>query len=405
LAKAQDSYLVFSNLVPALSAQTIMEKDTRIVRAGFHPDPSTGAMMPPIYQTSTYAQESPNVNKGYSYARTSNPTRDALQEAIAELEQAQYGLAFATGMAAEDAIIHLMRPGDEVLVCKDLYGGTYRLFMDVYAHLGIKFHFVDFLDLEGLKGYFNEQTKLVWIETPTNPLLSIFDIRAIADMGRANGALVVVDNTFASPYLQQPLALGAHISMHSATKYLGGHSDTVLGLLALNDQSIYDKLKYIQKSVGAVPGPMDCFLVYRGIKTLHVRMERHCQNAAALADYLKTHPALAQTYYPGLPEHPGHKLAASQMTGFGGMVSFYLKNDTVAAASKVLSSLKVFTLAESLGGVESLANHPASMTHGSIPRETRLENGLHDSCIRLSVGIEDAKDLIADLEQALATLG
>jgi cystathionine beta-lyase/cystathionine gamma-synthase len=378
-----------------------MKKATKFIHAGAHPDPSTGAIMTPIYQTSTYVQESPGVHKGYEYARSQNPTRFALEEALAVIEEGAYGLAFGSGVAATDAVMKLLKPGDEVIAANDMYGGTYRLFSKIYEKFGIVFHYVDMSSMSNISAKINSNTKLIWAETPTNPLMNIADIKAIATLAKENKLLLCVDNTFASPALQNPLTLGADIVMHSATKYLSGHSDVIQGALIINDKALRDELYFIQKSCGAVPGPMDCFLVLRGIKTLGIRMERHSENGEKIAHYLKAHPAVKKVYWPGFEDHPGHAIAKAQMKSFGGMISFELKNDTIEAARKLLSSTRLFSLAESLGGVESLINHPASMTHASIPREERIKNGLSDTLIRLSVGIEDADDLIADLEQAI----
>ena len=379
-----------------------MKKATQFIHAGAHPDPSTGAIMTPIYQTSTYVQEAPGVHKGYEYARSQNPTRFALEEALAVIEEGNFGLAFGSGVAATDAVMKLLKPGDEVIAANDMYGGTYRLFSKIYEKFGIVFHYVDMSLMGNIQAKINANTKLIWAETPTNPLMNIADIKAIATLAKENKLLLCVDNTFASPALQNPLTLGADIVMHSATKYLGGHSDVIQGALIINDKALRDELYFIQKSCGAVPGPMDCFLVLRGIKTLGIRMERHSQNGEKIAHYLKAHPAVKKVYWPGFEDHPGHAIAKEQMKSFGGMISFELKNDSMEAARKLLSSTHLFSLAESLGGVESLINHPASMTHASIPREERIKNGLSDTLIRLSVGIEDADDLIADLEQAMA---
>lgn len=379
-----------------------MKKATKFIHAGAHPDPSTGAIMTPIYQTSTYVQEAPGVHKGYEYARSQNPTRFALEEALAVIEEGNYGLAFASGVAATDTVMRLLKPGDEVIAANDMYGGTYRLFSKIYEKFGIVFHYVDMSSMSNISSKINSNTKLIWAETPTNPLMNIADIKAIATVAKENKLLLCVDNTFASPALQNPLTLGADIVMHSATKYLSGHSDVIQGALVINDKALRDELYFIQKSCGAVPGPMDCFLVLRGIKTLGIRMERHSENGEKIAHYLKAHPAVKKVYWPGFEDHPGHEIAKAQMKSFGGMISFELKNDTMEAARKLLSSTHLFSLAESLGGVESLINHPASMTHASIPREERIKNGLSDTLIRLSVGIEDAEDLIADLEQAMA---
>ncbi|MFM7222593.1 MAG: cystathionine gamma-synthase [Bacteroidota bacterium] len=379
-----------------------MKKSTLFIHAGAHPDPSTGAIMTPIYQTSTYVQESPGVNKGFEYARSQNPTRQALEEALALIEEGNYGLAFSSGVAATDAVIKLLKPGDEVIAANDMYGGTYRLFSKIFEKFGIVFHYVDMNKVENVAAAITARTRLIWAETPTNPLMNIADIRALSTLAKQHGILLCVDNTFASPALQNPLTLGADIVMHSATKYLSGHSDVIQGALVMNDKALRDELYFIQKSCGAVPGPMDCFLVLRGIKTLGIRMERHSQNGEKIAHYLKAHPAVKKVYWPGFEDHPGHTIAKAQMKSFGGMISFELKNDTIEAARKLLSSTHLFSLAESLGGVESLINHPASMTHASIPREERIKNGLSDTLIRLSVGIEDADDLIADLEQAIS---
>ncbi len=378
-----------------------MKIATKFIHAGVEPDPSTGAIMTPIYQTSTYVQEAPAQHKGYEYARSQNPTRFALEKAYAEIENGQFGLAFSSGVAATDAVIKLLAPGDEVICANDMYGGTYRLFTKVFEKFGIKFHYVNMQQAENIRPFINANTKLIWTETPTNPLMSITDIAAVAAIAKEHKVLLCVDNTFASPYLQSPLDLGADIVMHSATKYLGGHSDVIQGCLVMNDAALRDQLYFIQKSCGAVPGPMDCFLVLRGIKTLHVRMQRHCENGEKVANFLRNHPKVGKVYWCGFEDHPNHAIAKKQMRGYGGMMSFELKDDSVDNAKRVLSSTKVFALAESLGGVESLINHPASMTHASIPREERIKNGLSDSLIRLSVGIEDADDLIADLNQAI----
>ena len=374
---------------------------TTYIHAGAEPDPSTGAIMTPIYQTSTYVQEAPGVNKGFEYARSQNPTRKALEEAYAQIEQANYGLAFSSGVAATDAVIKLLEPGDEVIAANDMYGGTYRLFTKIFAKFGIKFIYVDTTDTNNISKVITAKTKLIWIETPTNPLMNITDISAVGIIAKKANAILCVDNTFASPYLQNPLTLGADIVMHSATKYLGGHSDLIQGCLMMNDAALREQLYFIQKSTGAVPGPMDCFLVLRGIKTLHVRMQRHCENGEKIARFLRNHPKVLKVYWCGFADHHNYAIAKKQMRGFGGMMSFTLKDDSVENAKRVLSSTKVFSLAESLGGVESLINHPASMTHASIPREERIKNGLTDSLIRLSVGIEDVEDLIEDLNQAI----
>ncbi len=374
---------------------------TKFIHAGAEPDPSTGAIMTPIYQTSTYVQEAPGVNKGYEYARSQNPTRSALERALASIENAKYGLAFSSGVAATDAVIKLLAPGDEVIAASDMYGGTYRLFTKVFEKFGIKFIYVDTTDTANIKNAISDKTKLIWIETPTNPLMNITDIAAVAAISKDAGTWLCVDNTFATPYLQNPLDMGADIVMHSATKYLGGHSDVIQGALMMNDDSLREQLYFIQKSCGAVPGPMDCFLVLRGIKTLHVRMKQHCENGALVAHHLRKHPKVGRVYWCGFEDHHNFDIAKKQMRGFGGMMSFTLKDDTVEAAKKVLTTTKLFALAESLGGVESLINHPSSMTHASIPWEERIKNGLSDGLIRLSVGIEDAEDLIADLDDAI----
>lgn len=378
-----------------------MKQASKYVHAGSHPDPSTGAIMTPIYQTSTYVQEAPGVNQGFEYARSQNPTRKALEEAVAVIENGKFGLVFGSGVAATDAVIKLLQPGDEVIAANDMYGGTYRLFMKVFEKFGLKFHYVDTTNPANVEAALTVNTKLIWVETPTNPLMNITDIKAIAAIAKKAGALLCVDNTFASPALQNPLDLGADIVMHSATKYLGGHSDVIQGCLVINDADLRERLYFIQKSCGAVPGPMDCFLVLRGIKTLGIRMKAHCENGAKIAHWLKANPKIKKVYWPGFTDHPGHAIAKEQMHDFGGMISFELVNDSVEEAKRVLSSTHMFALAESLGGVESLINHPATMTHASIPREERIKNGLSDSLIRLSVGIEDAEDLIADLAKAI----
>lgn len=381
-----------------------MKLSTKLIHGGIEPDPSTGAIMTPIFQTSTYVQEAPGKNKGYEYARSQNPTRKVLEEALAISENAKFGLSFSSGVAATDAVIKLLQPGDEVIAGNDMYGGTYRLFTKVFEKFGIKFHYVDMFDVKNILDKINGRTKLVWLETPTNPLLNVVDIAAVTNALKGKKIIVCVDNTFASPYLQNPLDLGADIVMHSATKYLGGHSDVIHGCLMMNDAELREQLYFIQKSCGAVPGPQDCFLVLRGLKTLHLRMERHCENGEKIARFLRNHPAVGKVYWCGFEDHPGYAIAKKQMRGFGGMMSFTLKDDSVDKAKKLLSSTKIFALAESLGGVESLINHPASMTHASIPREERIKNGLPDSLIRLSVGVEDADDLIDDLNSAINSL-
>ena len=378
-----------------------MKSATKFIHAGAEPDPSTGAIMTPIYQTSTYVQSAPGVNKGYEYARSQNPTRFALERAVAEIENGKHGLVFSSGVAATDAVIKLLKPGDEVIAASDMYGGTYRLFTKIFEKFGLKFIYVEMSDVANISKAISPNTKLIWTETPTNPLMNITDIAAVSAIAKQHNVLLCVDNTFASPYLQNPLDLGADIVMHSATKYLGGHSDVIQGCLAMNDNSLCEQLYFIQKSCGAVPGPMDCFLVLRGIKTLHVRMQRHCENGEKIAHWLRSNPKVAKVYWPGFTDHPNYDIAKKQMRGFGGMISFELKNDSVEEARRVLSSTHLFSLAESLGGVESLINHPASMTHASIPKEERIKNGLSDFLIRLSVGIEDAGDLIDDLNKAI----
>src|SRR6187551_1309151 len=378
-----------------------MKEATKYIHAGAEPDPSTGAIMTPIYQTSTYVQEAPGKNKGYEYARSQNPTRTALERAFAEIENAKYALAFSSGVAATDAVIKLLEPGDEVICGNDMYGGTYRLFTKVFEKFGIKFIYVDATKVSNISSSITGKTKLVWLETPTNPLMNITDIAAVAALTKPKKILLAVDNTFASPYLQNPIDLGADIVMHSVTKYLGGHSDVIQGSLMMDNLELRDKLYFIQKSCGAVPGPMDCFLVLRGIKTLHLRMRQHSENGKIIAQWLRNHSKVDKVYWPGFTDHPGFAIAKKQMRDFGGMISFELKDDSIEETRRVLSSTKLFALAESLGGVESLINHPASMTHASIPREERMKNGLRDALIRLSVGIEDAEDLVADLDNAI----
>lgn len=373
---------------------------TLAIHAGQAPDPQTGAVMTPIYQTSTYAQQSPGIHRGYEYSRTDNPTRTAYQSCVAALEGAQHALAFASGLATTDAILHRLKPGDHVLSCDDVYGGSFRIFDKVFKKLGIEFSFVDLSDLKKAEAAFRPNTRLVWIESPTNPMLKILDIAAITTLARKKGAISVVDNTFMSSYFQKPLSLGADIVVHSVTKYMNGHSDVVGGVLATSNTALYEELKFLQNAIGAVPAPMDCFLVMRGLKTLHVRMERHALNAMKIAEYLEAHPKVDRVIYPGLRSHPQHELARKQMSGFGGMMTFFIKGGLEQARS-FLERVRLFTLAESLGGVESLIEHPAIMTHASIPAETRKELGIDDNLIRISVGIEDVADLIADLEQAL----
>ncbi len=378
-----------------------MKQSTKYIHAGASPDPSTGAIMTPIYQTSTYVQEAPATHKGYEYARSQNPTRKALEDAYAVIENAKYALAFGSGVAATDSVIKLLQPGDEVICANDMYGGTYRLYTKIWEKFGLKFIYVDTTNAENVQKAFTTKTKLVWLETPTNPLMNITDIVAIATITKQHNCLLAVDNTFASPALQNPLDLGADIVMHSATKYLGGHSDVIQGALMMNDAALREQLYFIQKSCGAVPGPMDCFLVLRGIKTLGIRMKAHCENGAKIAHWLKSHPKVAKVYWPGFTDNHNYEIAKKQMKDFGGMISFTLKNESIEEAKRVLSSTHLFSLAESLGGVESLINHPASMTHASIPRDERIKNGLSDGLIRLSVGIEDAEDLIEDLNKAI----
>ncbi|MDX2003096.1 MAG: cystathionine gamma-synthase [Chitinophagales bacterium] len=379
-----------------------MKFATKAIHAGLEPDPATGAIMTPIYQTSTYAQAAPGDHKGYEYSRTHNPTRSALQANLAALENGKHGLCFSTGMGAIDTVIKLLSPGDEVISTNDLYGGTYRIFTKVFAKYGIKFTFTGMAQAAEIAQYITDRTKLIWVETPTNPMMNIIDIAAVAALAKQHHCLLAVDNTFASPYLQTPLDLGADIVMHSVTKYIAGHSDVVMGALVVNDESLATQLAFIQNSCGATPGPQDCFLALRGIKTLHLRMERHCQNGEKIAHWLRQHPKVKKVFWPGFTDHPNHEIAKKQMRSFGGMVSFTLKEDTIAAANKVLSGTHLFSLAESLGGVESLIGHPATMTHASIPKEERKKTGVLDSLVRLSVGIEDADDLIADLETALS---
>jgi len=385
----------------AVNKNMIMKFATRVIHAGMEPDPSTGAIIPPIYQTSTFVQAAPGDNKGYEYARSANPTRKALETALASIENARFALSFSSGVAASDAVIRLLVPGDEVIAANDMYGGTFRLFSKIFEKTGIHFHYVNMQNPENIRSFINGKTKLIWAETPTNPLMNIIDLAAVATLAKEKNILFCVDNTFASPYLQNPLDLGADIVIHSATKYLGGHSDVIHGCLMLNDPNLRDQLYFIQKSCGAVPGPQDCFLVLRGIKTLELRMIRHCDNGTKIANWLRKNKNIYKVYWCGFPDHPGYAIASRQMRGFGGMISFELKNDSAEETKRVLSATKLFSLAESLGGVESLISHPASMTHASIPREERIKNGLSDSLIRISAGIEDADDLIEDLNQAI----
>ena len=377
-----------------------MKFNTKVIHAGIHPDPATGAIMTPIYQTSTYVQEEIGVHKGFEYSRTGNPTRAALESNLAALESGKYGACFGSGLAAIDCVIKMLNPGDEVISTNDLYGGSYRIFKTIFEKYGIHFHFVDMVDVQNISNKINEKTKLIWIETPTNPMMNIIDVKSIVEIAKNSGIKVAVDNTFATPYLQRPLELGADIVMHSVTKYLGGHSDVVMGALVTNDESIAEEMYRIQNSSGAVCGPMDSFLVLRGIKTLHLRVQRHCENGEKVARFLQNHPQVERVYWPGFETHPNHKVAKEQMNGFGGMISFTLVGDSLEKAKSIVSKTKLFTLAESLGGVESLIGHPSTMTHASIPREERMKSGVLDSLIRLSVGIEDASDLIEDLENA-----
>ncbi|MEM7549754.1 MAG: cystathionine gamma-synthase [Bacteroidota bacterium] len=374
---------------------------TKLIHAGIEPDPSTGAIMTPIFQTSTYVQKSPGDHQGYEYARTQNPTRDALQNNLKALDNGTHAFAFASGLGAIDAIIKMLKPGDEVISTNDLYGGSFRIFTKVFQDYGLKFRFINMQSAEELEKHISDSTKMIWIETPTNPMLNIVDIKAITDIAKSKGILTCVDNTFCTPYLQRPLDMGADLVMYSLTKYMGGHSDVVMGAVVVKDAELAEKLAFLQNSVGAVPGPFDAFLVIRGLKTLHVRMDRHAENGEKVAQYLRKHPRVSKVYWPGFEDHPNHEVAKKQMKNFGGMISFDLVDDSQEASFKVLESFEIFSLAESLGGVESLCGHPASMTHAAIPREERLKVGLTDSLIRLSVGIEDADDLIADLESAL----
>ncbi len=379
-----------------------MKFNTKTIHGGQHNvDPAYGSVMPPIYQTTTYSQTTPGGHKGYEYSRSANPTRTALENSLASIENGKFGLAFGSGLAAIDAVMKLFKPGDEIISTNDLYGGSYRLFKKIFEGFGIKFHFIGMQNAAGIEEHINEKTKLIWVETPTNPMMNIIDIEAVSKISKKHKLLLAVDNTFATAYLQQPLDLGADIVMHSATKYLGGHSDVVMGSLVVNDQQLAEKLYFIQNASGAICGPMDSFLVLRGIKTLHIRMQRHCENGGKVARFLKTHPKVGKVYWPGFEDHPNHDIAKKQMSGFGGMISFTTEENTLKSAVSIVEKLKVFTLAESLGGVESLAGHPASMTHASIPIAEREKTGVVDSMIRLSVGIEDDEDLIEDLKQAL----
>lgn len=378
-----------------------MKFNTKTIHGGQEHDVAYGSVMPPIYQTTTYAQSTPGIHKGYEYSRTHNPTRHALEKSFASLENGNHGLAFSSGLAAIDAVLKLLKPGDEVISTNDLYGGTYRLFTKIYEDFGIRFHFIGMSNVDNIENYVNQKTKLIWVETPTNPMMNIINIKAVSNISKKYNLLLAVDNTFATPYLQQPLGLGADIVMHSATKYLGGHSDVVMGALVVKDKELANQLYFIQNASGAICGPQDAFLVLRGIKTLHVRMQRHCENGKAVAEFLRSHSKIENVYWPGFESHPNHQVAKSQMNDFGGMVSFTTEGNNYEEAIKIVENLKIFTLAESLGGVESLAGHPASMTHASIPKEEREKTGIVDSLIRLSVGIEDKEDLIADLKQAI----
>ena len=378
-----------------------MKFNTKVIHGGQIKEKAYGAVMPPIYQTSTYAQASPGEHKGYEYSRTQNPTRHALERSIASLENAKYGLAFSSGLSAIDAIMKLFKSGDEIISTNDLYGGSYRLFNKIYKKFGLKFIFTDLRDLSNVENLITDKTKLIWVETPTNPMINVIDIKGLSDICKSNNILLGVDNTFSTPYLQKPIDLGADIVMHSATKFLAGHSDVILGLLAVSNDELAEKLYFMQNSSGAICGPMDSFLTLRGIKTLHVRMDRHCQNASKIAEFLDGHTSVDKLYWPGLKQHRNHDVATRQMKNFGGMISFTVKNGNFEKVKKITSNFKVFTLAESLGGVESLVNHPATMTHASIPKEERDKTGIVDSLIRLSVGIEDVKDLIDDLDQAI----
>ena len=378
-----------------------MKFNTKVIHAGVHPDVSTGAIMTPIYQTSTYVQDEIGVHKGFEYSRTGNPTRQALENNLAAIEGGKYGACFGSGLAAIDAVVKMLNPGDEVISTNDLYGGSYRIFTTIFEKYGIKFHFVNMLDVQNIEEKINKNTKLIWVETPTNPMMNIIDVKKVCDLAHENNIMVGVDNTFATPYLQNPLALGADVVMHSVTKYLGGHSDVIMGALVTNDDKIAEEIYRIQNSSGAVCGPMDSFLVLRGIKTLHLRMQRHCENGEKIAHFLNNHQLIDTVYWPGLKSHSNHEVAKSQMKDFGGMISFNLVGDELEMAKKVVSKTELFTLAESLGGVESLIGHPSTMTHASIPREERMKSGVVDSLIRLSVGIEDVEDLISDLKNAL----
>ena len=378
-----------------------MKFNTKTIHGGQIEEKGYGAVMPPIYQTSTYSQKSPGDHKGYEYSRTHNPTRSALEKSLASIEGGGFGLAFGSGLAAIDAVLKLLSPGDEVISTNDLYGGSYRLFTKIFEKYGLVFHFTEMDDLSKIKSLVNNNTKMIWVETPTNPMMNIIDIKGLSNISKKFNLLLAVDNTFATPFLQQPLLLGADIVMHSATKYLAGHSDVVLGALIVSDKELSKQLYFIQNASGAICGPMDSFLTLRGIKTLHVRMERHCENAEKIANYLKSNPEIESVYWPGFKTHPNHEIAKNQMNNYGAMISFTTKGNSLCKSLKIVESLKVFTLAESLGGVESLAGHPASMTHASIPKLEREKSGVVDSLVRLSIGIEDVEDLIEDLRQAI----
>jgi len=393
--------LFLAGIITNLLKKLYMKFNTKTIHGGQHHDPAYGAVMPPIYQTSTYAQTTPGGHKGFEYSRTHNPTRKALEDNLASIESGAYGLAFGSGLAAIDAVMKLLKPGDEVVSTNDLYGGSYRLFKQIFEPFGIKFHFVGMQDVQAIEEKLNAHTRMIWVETPTNPMMNIVDLEAVSKVAKKHDVLLAVDNTFATPYLQRPLEMGADIVMHSATKYLGGHSDVVMGALVVNDKALAERLYFIQNASGGICGPMDSFLVLRGIKTLHVRMQRHCENARAIAEFLVNHPKIEKVYWPGLKDHRNHDIAQKQMKDFGGMLSFVTKGNNYEEAIRIVERLKVFTLAESLGGVESLAGHPASMTHASIPIAEREKSGVVDALIRLSVGIEDIDDLLADLKQAI----
>ena len=378
-----------------------MKFNTKTIHGGQIEEKGYGAVMPPIYQTSTYSQKTPGDHKGYEYSRTHNPTRSALENSLSSIEGGKFGLAFGSGLAAIDAVLKLLNPGDEVISTNDLYGGSYRLFTKIFEKYGLIFQFTEMHDLSKIENLVNKNTKMIWVETPTNPMMNIVDIEGLSNISKKFNLILAVDNTFATPFLQQPLSLGADIVMHSATKYLAGHSDVVLGALIVNDRNLSEQLYFIQNASGAICGPMDSFLTLRGIKTLHVRMQRHCENAKKIANYLNNHPKIESVYWPGFNDHPNHNIAKNQMNDYGAMISFTSKGNSLSKSLKIVESLKIFTLAESLGGVESLAGHPASMTHASIPKKEREKSGVVDSLIRLSVGIEDADDLIEDLKQAI----